>query len=165
MFKINIYAFCVYALRVSATQGHNKFFLRNPKGAQSGCNTKDRKNRHPVTPKLIIITTTYFKSSVDKVQSAVDSFVGTSHNHRDGETPSLTVEQTSILLGQQTPSQSQTLSVTLRLIVSQSVCLGVEPCLGLMTRYLFRMKVTVLSIWGALSDERSGLSFVSQSRQ
>jgi hypothetical protein len=27
-----------------------------------------------------------------------------------------------------------------------------------MTRYLFRMKVTVLSIWGALSDERSVLS-------
>jgi hypothetical protein len=27
--------------------------------------------------------------------------------------------------------------VTLRLTVSQSVCLGVEPRLGLMTRYLF----------------------------
>jgi hypothetical protein len=27
------------------------------------------------------------------------------------------------------------------------------------------LKVTVLSIWGALSDERSGLSFVSHSRQ
>jgi hypothetical protein len=52
--------------------------------------------------------------------------------------------------------------VTLRLTVSQSVCLGVEPRLGLMTRYLIRLKVTVLSIWGALSDERSGLSFVSQ---
>jgi hypothetical protein len=46
----------------------------------------------------------------------------------------------------------------------QSVCLGVEPRLGLMTRYLFSLKVTVLSIWGALSDERSGLSFVSHSR-
>jgi hypothetical protein len=55
--------------------------------------------------------------------------------------------------------------VTLRLTVSQSVCLGVEPHLGLMTRYLFWMKVTVLSMWGALSDKRSGLSFVSQSRQ
>jgi hypothetical protein len=29
--------------------------------------------------------------------------VGTSHDHTDGETPSLTVEQTNILLGQQTP--------------------------------------------------------------
>jgi hypothetical protein len=54
--------------------------------------------------------------------------------------------------------------VTLRLTVSQSVCLGVEPRLGLMTRYLFTLKVTVLSIWGALSDERSGLSFVGHSR-
>jgi hypothetical protein len=47
----------------------------------------------------------------------------------------------------------------LRLTVSQSVCLGVEPLLGLMTRYLFIcMKVAVVSIWPALSDERSGLS-------
>ena len=54
--------------------------------------------------------------------------------------------------------------VTLRLTVSQSVCLGVEPRLGLMTRFFFLyMKVTVLFIWGALSDERSGLSFVSHS--
>jgi hypothetical protein len=48
--------------------------------------------------------------------------------------------------------------VTLRLTVSQSVCLGVEPRMGLMTTYSFWLKVTVLSIWGALSDERSGLS-------
>jgi hypothetical protein len=32
-----------------------------------------------------------------------------------------------------------------------------------MARYLIRLKVAVLSIWGALSDERSGLSFVSTS--
>jgi hypothetical protein len=50
--------------------------------------------------------------------------------------------------------------VTLQLTVSQSVCLGVEPPLGLMTRYLFFSKVTVLSLWGALSDERVGQSFV-----
>jgi hypothetical protein len=48
--------------------------------------------------------------------------------------------------------------VTLRLTVSQSVCLGVEPRLGLMSSYLIQLKITVLSIWGALSDERSGLS-------
>jgi hypothetical protein len=56
--------------------------------------------------------------------------------------------------------------VTLQLTVSQSVCLGVEPRLGFMTRlfiYLFLVKVTVLLIWGALSDEKSGLSLVSQS--
>jgi hypothetical protein len=51
--------------------------------------------------------------------------------------------------------------VTLQLTVSQSVCLGVEPNLGLLTRDLFFFKVNVLSFGGALSDERSGLSFVS----
>jgi hypothetical protein len=51
--------------------------------------------------------------------------------------------------------------VTLQLTVSQSVSLGVEPNLELLTRdYLF-FKVTVLSFAGALSDERSGLSFVN----
>jgi hypothetical protein len=33
-----------------------------------------------------------------------------------------------------------------------------------MTRNLFSLEVTVLSIWGALSNERSGLLFVSKSR-
>jgi hypothetical protein len=50
--------------------------------------------------------------------------------------------------------------VTLRLTVSQSVCLGVEPNLGLLTRDFF-LKLLYCLIWGALSDERSGLSFVS----
>jgi hypothetical protein len=54
--------------------------------------------------------------------------------------------------------------VTLQLTVSQSVCQGIEPILGLVTRYYFLskgccLKVAVLSLWGALSDERSGLSF------
>jgi hypothetical protein len=49
--------------------------------------------------------------------------------------------------------------VTLRLSVIQSVCLGVEPALELVTRYYFLsegfcLKVAVLSLWGALSDER-----------
>jgi hypothetical protein len=51
--------------------------------------------------------------------------------------------------------------VTLQLTVSQSVSLGVEPNLGLLTRDNFFFKVTVLSFGGALSDERSGLSSVS----
>jgi hypothetical protein len=42
-----------------------------PSGAQSCRNTGDRNNEHPVTPKLIIITTC-FKSSIDKVHSVVD---------------------------------------------------------------------------------------------
>jgi hypothetical protein len=49
--------------------------------------------------------------------------------------------------------------VILRLTVGQSVSLGVEPHLGLMTGYLL-LFVTVLFLWGALSDERTGLSFV-----
>jgi hypothetical protein len=46
----------------------------------------------------------------------------------------------------------------------QSVCQGIEPTLGLVTKYYFLsegrfLKVAVLFLWGALSDERSGLSF------
>jgi hypothetical protein len=52
--------------------------------------------------------------------------------------------------------------VTLRLAVSQSVCLGVEPALRLVTRHYFLsvcccLKFAVLFLWGALSDERTGL--------
>jgi hypothetical protein len=52
--------------------------------------------------------------------------------------------------------------VTLRLTVSQYVLVS-SPNLGHLTRFffLFFLKVTVLSFWGALSDERSGLSCVS----
>jgi predicted permease len=55
--------------------------------------------------------------------------------------------------------------VTLQLTVSQSVCQGIEPTLGFVTRFYFLsegcfLQVAVLSLWGALSDERSGLSFV-----
>jgi hypothetical protein len=40
--------------------------------------------------------------------------------------------------------------VTLQLTVSQSVCLGVEPNLGILTRdiYFFFLKITVLSYLG-----------------
>jgi hypothetical protein len=40
-----------------------------PNGAQSSHNTKDRNNRHPITPKLIIITT-YFKSTITPHRSS-----------------------------------------------------------------------------------------------
>jgi hypothetical protein len=62
-----------------------------------------------------------------------------------------------------------TVEVTLQLAVGrsvgQSVCQGIEPTLGLVTRYYFLsegcfLKVAVLSSWGALSDERSGMSLV-----
>jgi hypothetical protein len=50
--------------------------------------------------------------------------------------------------------------VTLRLTVSQSVTLGVEPNLGLMTIYLLVWQLRSCFCGGALSDERTGLSFV-----
>jgi hypothetical protein len=50
--------------------------------------------------------------------------------------------------------------VTLRLTVSQSVSLGVEPHLGLMTRYILLFDNYGLAFVCALSDERTGLSFV-----
>jgi hypothetical protein len=56
--------------------------------------------------------------------------------------------------------------VTLRLTVSQSVRLGVEPRLGLMTRYLLFFDSYCLVFRRApFSDERTGLSFVRFSQQ
>jgi hypothetical protein len=44
-----------------------------PIGAQSGHNTRDTKNRKPITPKLIM--TSYCKSTIDNVYSAMDSLI------------------------------------------------------------------------------------------
>jgi hypothetical protein len=59
--------------------------------------------------------------------------------------------------------------VALQLMVSQPVCQGVEPTLGLLTRYYFLceccLKAAVLSLPGSLSDERLSLSFVILSLQ
>jgi hypothetical protein len=61
--------------------------------------------------------------------------------------------------------------VTLRLTVSQSVSQYVlvsSPLCGRLTRYCFLFKSLglefILSLWGALSDERPSLSFVSHSQ-
>jgi hypothetical protein len=51
--------------------------------------------------------------------------------------------------------------VTLRLTVSRSVCLGVEPKSGTFDQIFFFSKLLSCPFWGALSDERSGLSCVS----
>jgi hypothetical protein len=53
--------------------------------------------------------------------------------------------------------------VMLWLMVSQSICLGAEPTLDFLSVLSegFCWKVAFLSLWGALSDERSGLSCVS----
>jgi hypothetical protein len=44
--------------------------------------------------------------------------------------------------------------------VSQSVSLDAEPHLGLMTRYLLLFDSYGIVLWGALSDKRTGLSFI-----
>jgi hypothetical protein len=56
--------------------------------------------------------------------------------------------------------------VAFRPTVSWPVRLGIKPILGLLTRNLFSSEVEFWKLWsclfwGALSDERSGLSFVS----
>jgi hypothetical protein len=56
--------------------------------------------------------------------------------------------------------QRAQVKVTLRLTVSQSVSLGIEPHLGPWPDIYFCLTVTFLFPWGALSDERTGLSFV-----
>jgi hypothetical protein len=56
-------------------------------------------------------------------------------------------------------SQSQ-VKVTLRLTVSQSVSLGVEPIWGSWPDIYYSLTITVLFLWGALSDDRTGLFFV-----
>jgi hypothetical protein len=58
------------------------------------------------------------------------------------------------------PDWSFAVEVTLQLMVSQSVRQGIEPTLGLVTRYYFLsegsfLKVAVLPSWGALSDFNS----------
>jgi hypothetical protein len=63
-------------------------------------------------------------------------------------------------------SESESESVTLWLTVSH--ILVSSPLCGYLTRccFLFKclgLKFVVLSLWGALSDERPGLSFVSHS--
>jgi hypothetical protein len=74
--------------------------------------------------------------------------------------PNASVNKSFILL-----KMSKSKSHYNRRSVSQSVCQGIEPTLGLVTRYYFLsegcfLKVAVLSLWGTLSDERSGLSIV-----
>jgi hypothetical protein len=58
-----------------------------------------------------------------------------------------------------------TLQLMVSQSVSQSVCQDIDPTLGLVTKYYFLsegcfLKFAALSLWGALSDERSGLPFV-----
>jgi hypothetical protein len=61
----------IVLVQATPTQDTHNQGSGTPNGVQSGRNTKDRKNKHPIRTQLII--TTYFKSTIDKVHSAVDS--------------------------------------------------------------------------------------------
>jgi hypothetical protein len=75
-----------------------------------------------------------------------------------GEFPWLLFKTLSLLLKH---SNLFKVKFTLRLTISQSVNLGVEPHLGLMTRYLLLFwRLRSCFLWDAPSDERTGLSFV-----
>jgi hypothetical protein len=70
----------------------------------------------------------------------------------------------SIVKMSDTHSPSNDLTSSPMTVVSWSACLGAEPTLGLVTRYYFLpegccLKVAVLFLWGALSDEKTGLQF------
>jgi hypothetical protein len=55
----------------------------------------------------------------------------------------------------------RSLSLMLRPTVSRPVCLGIKHPSGAYDQiFITCVTVTVLCLWGALSDERSGLSFV-----
>jgi hypothetical protein len=68
----------------------------------------------------------------------------------------------SLRLTRNCPERIQVkVKVTLQLTVSQSVSVGVEPHLRPMTRSLVLFdSYGLVFLWGALSDERAGLSFV-----
>jgi hypothetical protein len=70
MFWLHRVTFTEHKEHKSTQDTHNQE-SSTPNGAKSSHNTKDKKNRHPITSKLI--TMTYFKSTTDKVHSAVGS--------------------------------------------------------------------------------------------
>jgi hypothetical protein len=63
-------------------------------------------------------------------------------------------------ISHQPPTLLTAVSRLSRLMVSQSLSLGVDPHIGLMTRYLLLFDSYGLVFRGALSDKRTGLSFV-----
>jgi hypothetical protein len=58
-------------------------------------------------------------------------------------------------------AESLSLSFMLRPMVSRPVCLGIKHPFGAYDQiFITRVTVTVLFLWGALSNERTGLSFI-----
>jgi hypothetical protein len=86
----------------------------------------------------------------------------TSHNKSSNYSSGHTVVPLELRNSSEVNSEVE-VEVTLRLTASQSVSLGVEPHLGLMTRYLLlfcQLRSCFFGGRGALSDERTGLPFV-----
>jgi hypothetical protein len=48
----------------------------------------------------------------------------------------------------------------LRMVINQSVLLGVKPICVLVTKYLFSSEIYVFTVLGTISDERLDLSFI-----
>jgi hypothetical protein len=72
--------------------------------------------------------------------------------------PLLLVLASAVIFGSES---HMSLSLMLRPTVSRPVCLGIKHPSGAYDQiFITCVKVTVLFLWGALSDERSGLSFV-----
>jgi hypothetical protein len=120
----------------------------------------------------------FIKTDSGSALSDVQAIVGTSHNTTGKPIPSdRQSNRHSLFLQTLTPSTRQSLflrsgspysqthqvkvKVTLQLTVSQSVCLGVEPLLGLMTRYSFRKLQSCP--YGALSLTREWVCHLSGS--
>jgi hypothetical protein len=95
---------------------------------------------------LYVLTFCWITLYIALLSIATISCTAESTMDRNSEVTALCVCNSTACL----PQQLVRVRVTLQLTVSQSVCLGVEPNLGLLTRdiYFFFLKVTVLSYLG-----------------
>jgi hypothetical protein len=89
------------------------------------------------------------------------TFVGEESSHSTETLNFLVVIKEAISLTRLVEKEVE-VEVTLLLTASQSVSLGVEPPSGAHDQmfFFYCLTFTVLFLWGALSDERTGLSFV-----
>jgi hypothetical protein len=122
---------------------------------QSHCNIKSHMKYSFLQPSSFLVISSQSRSTAISLSSRL-----TAHVELDSiqfSAPKLISWQAGVSIFD---SVLLKVKVTLRLTVSQSVSLGVEPHLGLMTRYLILFDSYGLVSVGRLSNERTGLSFV-----